>query len=86
MHNKTKTNTELTQTMSSTLNNRSTTAELQPLNGQQPKKPGGGAKFELSGMNKNHPFNSSCVIEKYYRWFFTFELPQKGIMISLNSV
>ena len=37
MLNKTKTNTELPQTMGSTLNNKSTTTEPLPLNGQQPK-------------------------------------------------
>ena len=42
MHNKTKTNTEPDQTMGSTPNNRSTTTEPSPKNGQQPKPPGGG--------------------------------------------
>ena len=37
MHNKTNTNTELPQTMGSTLNNRSTTTEAPSQNGQQPK-------------------------------------------------
>ena len=37
MRNKTKTNTELPQTIESTLNNRSTTTEPSPYNGQQPE-------------------------------------------------
>ena len=37
MHNKTKTNTEPPQTMGSTLNNRSSTTEPPPENGQQPR-------------------------------------------------
>ena len=37
MHFKTKTNTELQQMVGSTLNNRSTTTEPPPWNGQQPQ-------------------------------------------------
>ena len=40
MHNKTKTNTEPPLTVESTLNNRSTTTEPLPYNGQQTKPPG----------------------------------------------
>ena len=41
MHNKTKTNTRLPQTMSNTLNHRSTVAEPPPYKGQHPKPPSG---------------------------------------------
>ena len=43
MNKKPKTNTELPQTMGSTLNNRSTKTEQPPQNDQQPKPLEGGA-------------------------------------------
>ena len=48
MHNKSKTNTELSQTMGSMLNNRSTTTEPLPQNGQQPMPLGGLNAFILA--------------------------------------
>ena len=42
MLNKTKTNTQLPQTIGSTLNNRSRTTEPPPWNGQQGGRGGGG--------------------------------------------
>ena len=47
MHNKTKTKSELPQTMGSTLNNKSTITEPPPYNGQQPEPPGGLNAFYL---------------------------------------
>ena len=41
MHTQTVTNTEPPQTMGGTLNNKSTTTEPPPYNGQQPKPLGG---------------------------------------------
>ena len=48
MSNKIKTNTELPQIMGSTLNNRSTTTEPPPKNGQQPNHRGVGVYVNAS--------------------------------------
>ena len=54
MHNNTKTNPELPQTMGSTLNNKSTTTEPQHKNDQQPKPPGRAeAKMHFTGAKSS---------------------------------
>ena len=63
MHNKTKTNTELPQTMGSSLNNRSTTTEPQPQNGQQPRPP---AAFKELGKTCYNRICPSFIIADAY--------------------
>ena len=57
MHNKTKINTELPQSMGSTLNNISTTTEPPPKNGQQPKPRGGGGGGGLNTFYRRQTFS-----------------------------
>ena len=53
MNNKTKTNTELPQTMGSTINTRSIATEPPPKNGQQPKPLEGWAKIHFTGATRS---------------------------------
>ena len=60
MHNKSKTNTELLQTMVSALNDRLTTSEPPPQNRQQPEPQGGG----LNTFYRRQTFVLDSVVVK----------------------